>query len=531
MSNTQAETIKNGKAVLGIELGSTRIKAVLIDENHQVLATGSHRWDNQLVSGVWTYALEEVYSGLKKAYTDLNRAVKEQYGQPLTKLAGIGISGMMHGYLPFDENDSLLVPFRTWRNLMTAQAAEELSQAFRFTIPQRWSIAHLYQAILNKEEHVGDVRFITTLAGFVHWQLTGEKAVGLGEASGIFPLDDKGRYDADRMDTFNNLVKEKGLEMDIRSLLPKSLPSGAVAGKLTKIGRDLLDESGQLEIGIPFCPPEGDAATGMVATNAVGPRTGNVSAGTSIFAMVVLDHALKKQMHPEINIVASPDGFPVAMIHSLNCTTDINNWIALLADFLAEMGLPYDRDNLYDVFFDAALKAEKDAGGLVSVGYYSGEHITGFETGLPFLARGIDSKLNLKNLARSLIYSSLATLAIGMEVLKDEEVLIDSIQAHGGLYKAGTAGQAFTAAALNTPVSVMTTASEGGAWGIALLAAFMVYSKEGESLENYLKERVFNDFEVSVLNPEPEDVKGFQKYLERFKKGLEVEKAAIAHLE
>ncbi|MDI9520148.1 MAG: FGGY-family carbohydrate kinase [Bacillota bacterium] len=524
------QTISQGKAVLGIEFGSTRIKAVLIDENNQVLATGSYRWDNQFKDGVWTYDLEEVSQGLKKAYSDLALKVKERYDLPLINLAAIGISGMMHGYLAFDDKDNLLVPFRTWRNLMTAQAAEELSKAFSFTIPQRWSIAHLYQAILNKESHVGDVRFITTLAGYVHWQLTGEKAVGLGEASGMFPLDINGQWDEKRMAVFNRLAAEKGFKPDIKDVLPKCYASGQIAGRLTEQGRDLLDESGQLNPGIPLCPPEGDAATGMVATNAVGPRTGNVSAGTSIFAMVVLDKALKKQMHPEINIIATPDGLPVAMIHSANCTTDINNWVAFLADFQEQMGQKPDMDKLYQVFFESALHGEKDAGGVLTCGYYSGEHITGFETGLPFMARGIDSKLNLQNLSRSLIYSALATLAIGMEVLKEEAVSIDFIQAHGGLYKEGKAGQAFTAAALNTAVSVMETASEGGAWGIALLAAFMVYSKEGERLEAWLNERVFSDIKVSVMKPDPEDVRGFNEYLNRFKKGLLVEQAAITHL-
>ena len=529
MKQSIINQIENGQAVLGIELGSTRIKAVLIGTDHQPIAVGGHQWENKLENGVWTYDLEDALAGVSKAYAQLNAQVKNQYGIAINKLAGIGISAMMHGYLVFDKDGQMLTPFRTWRNTMTAQSSQELSELFHFAIPQRWSIAHLYQAILNGEQHVKDIAFLTTLAGFIHWKLTGRRELGVGDASGVFPLDEHGRYDKQRMQAFEQLISGKSYGWRLEGILPGILFAGEEEGRLTHEGAKLLDDSGQLEAGIPLCPPEGDAGTGMVATNAVAPRTGNVSAGTSIFAMLVLEKPLLK-LHPEIDIVATPAGSPVAMVHCNNCTTQVNDWIGLLADFMNHMGIPPEREKLYDTFFGAALQGEMDAGGLVSCGYYSGEHITGFESGRPFLAQAEDSKLNFANLARGILFSSLATLKIGMKALEEEQVGIDRILGHGGLYKSGTAGQRFTAAALNTPVSVMGTASEGGAWGIALLASYMASKQPGQSLGDYLDSRVFSTMAVSTLQPEPQDVAGFASYLERFKAALHLERAAVTHL-
>jgi sugar (pentulose or hexulose) kinase len=523
------EILSQGRAVLGIELGSTRIKAVLISPDHQPIATGSHRWENKFEDGIWTYSLEEVMAGVRLAYQAMAAAVKEEYGHELTSLAGIGISAMMHGYLVFGAQDELLVPFRTWRNTITSKAAEELSALFNFSIPQRWSIAHLYQAILNGEPHVPQIRFLTTLAGYVHWKLTGSRTLGVGDASGVFPFSDDGGYDQTRIKQFNDLIKDKGFPWTLKELLPDYLSAGGEAGRLTAQDAALLDPSGHLLAGIPLCPPEGDAGTGMVATNAVAPRTGNVSAGTSIFAMIVLEKSLSR-LHPEIDIVTTPEGRPVAMVHCNNCTTDLNAWIGLLQDFMKEMGIEPDRERLYQTFFDVALRGDADAGGVLTCGYYSGEHITGFEDGRPLLVRLPDSKFTYANLARSILFSSLATLKIGMATLEEEQVKIDRILGHGGLYKDGDAGQRFTAAALKTPVSVMDTASEGGAWGIALLAAFMANKKEGESLSAYLSQRVFAHMTVSELAPDPKDVQGFEAYMARFLAGLSVERAAVDSL-
>jgi len=530
MMNKQQQTwIRDGQGCLGIELGSTRIKAVLIGPDHQLLATGSYAWENQLKDGIWTYDLDAVQAGLQGAYQALANQVQADYGLPITRLSGIGVSAMMHGYLAFDKSDRLLVPFRTWRNTMTQEASKELSELFDFSIPQRWSIAHLYQAILNGEDHVRDVARITTLAGYVHFLLSGENVLGQGDASGMFPLTDDGRYDGRRLAAFNAHIKDRQLPWQLEDLLPRLLTAGEEAGRLTASGAALLDPSGHLQPGAPLCPPEGDAGTGMVATNAVRPHTGNVSAGTSIFAMIVLEKHLKKR-YPEIDIVVTPDGKPVAMVHCNNGTTDLNTWIALLSDFMAEMGLQPDREQLYQVFFAAALKGDQDAGGILTCGYHSGEHITGFEAGRPLLVQLPDSTLSLANLARSILFTSLATLAIGMEVLAAEQVRLERILGHGGLYKEGDTGQRFTAAALNTPVSVMETANEGGAWGIALLAAYMANKTPGESLGDYLERRVFATMGMKELQPDPQDAAGFADYLKRYKALLHVERAAVDHL-
>ena len=520
------EAIKRGEAVLGIELGSTRIKAVLLDGEHRPVAAGDYRWENKLDGDIWTYSLQEAMEGVAAAYRAMASAFHQENGIEIRNLAGIGISAMMHGYLPFDGEGRLLAPFRTWRNTITGRASEELSRLFRFAVPQRWSVAHLYQAILDGELHVKDLRFLTTLAGYVHWQLTGTKALGVGDASGMFPLGADGGYDQGMLAQFRELIGQRGYPWDVADLLPEIRRAGEPAGFLTERGARALDANGLLRPGIPFCPPEGDAGTGMGATNAVAPRTGNVSAGTSIFAMIVLEKPLSR-LHPEIDIVATPEGSPVAMVHCNNCTTDLNAWVALFEDFCARTDLEISREALYAAFFDAAETAEADAGGLTGYGYFSGEHITGFEEGRPLLVYPPQARLSFPNLARSILFSSLATLSIGMEVLREEQVKIDRILGHGGLYKGGTAGQRFTAAALSTPVSVMETAGEGGAWGAGLLAAYMAWKPQGESLSGYLQRAVFDRMSGSRLDPDPRDVEGFLVYVKRFRAGLPVQRAAV----
>ncbi|MGI6695161.1 MAG: xylulokinase [Christensenellales bacterium] len=523
-----AQLIEAGQAFLGIELGSTRIKAVLIDTSHQVLATGNYDWENQLVDGVWTYPLDLAWEGVSSAYLALKRQVKDGYGVTITRLGAMGFSAMMHGYLPFDEKDQLLAPFRTWRNTMTLEAAETLTEAFSCNIPQRWSVAHLYQAALNQEPHVKDVRFITTLAGYIHWQLTGQKVLGVGDASGMFPIDAGAMdYDSAMLNTFQTLVAGKNFPWRLADLLPKVLRAGEDAGTLTPEGARRLDPEGDLLPGIPLCPPEGDAGTGMTATGAVAAGTGNVSAGTSIFAMVVLDHSLSRY-YPEIDMVTTPAGDPVAMVHCNNCTTDLNAWVDLFDQFAAEAGLSLAKGQIFEAFFGAALKSAPDAGGVTSIGYHSGEHITGFATGQPLLLYPVDDAFSFPNLARAILFFTLGTLKIGMEILEKEQVAISRILGHGGLYKTGDAGQRFTAAALSAPVSVMATAGEGGAWGIAILAAYLM-QHQGLSLGAYLDEKVFKSLESKTLAPDEKDVRGFAAYMERFKKALQVAQAAITH--
>lgn len=523
------EVIREGQAVLGIELGSTRIKAVLLNPGHSVIASGSHQWENRLEDGVWTYSLEDALAGLRAAYQALAQDVRQQYGLPIRALRAMGVSGMMHGYLAFDQEGRLLTPFRTWRNTITGQAAEELSGLLGFAIPQRWSVAHLYQAILNREEHVPRISFLTTLAGYIHWQLTGRRALGIGDASGMFPLSGEGGYDRERAARFDQRARVHGFHRSLLDLLPECLPAGQVAGTLTQAGALLLDPDGELQPGVPLCPPEGDAGTGMVATNAVAPRTGNISAGTSIFAMIVLEKALSRP-HGGIDIVATPEGLPVAMVHCNNCTTDLNAWVGMLAGFLRCLGQEPDPDALFQAVNRAALRGEEDAGGVLTCGYYSGEHITGFTEGRPFLAQLPGGRLSFENLARSVLFSTLATLHIGMEALKEERVRIDRVMAHGGLYKAGDAGQRFTAAALGTAVSVLATAGEGGAWGIGLLAAYMAGKQDPESLGDWLADRVFSGLPSHELQPHAEDVKGFSRYMDSFRKGLKVEDAMVRNL-
>ena len=520
--------IESGKTSIGIEFGSTRIKAVMIGEDYSPIASGTHDWQNRLEGGIWTYTDEDITLGLQDAYKNLADCVKKEYGVSIRKVAAIGISAMMHGYLAFDEGGNLLAPFRTWRNTITGEAAKALTEAFGFNIPQRWSIAHLYQAVLSGEEHVPDIKFFTTLAGYVHWQLTGEKVLGVGDASGMFPID-PGTHDYDKtmLSKFKELVADKGFAWTLESILPRIVPAGESAGTLTEAGAKLLDPSGELEAGITLCAPEGDAGTGMVATNSIAPRTGNVSAGTSIFAMAVLEKNLSK-VHEEIDIVTTPCGDPVAMVHCNNCTTDLDAWVKMFASALKTFGVDVPKSELYDKLYAAALSAPADCGGLVSCNYFSGEHVTGFTEGRPMLIRTPEAQFDVSTLMRSLIYSCMATLKIGMDILLGEEkVELDKLLAHGGLFKAPVVGQRFLASALGVPVAVMSSAGEGGAWGIALLAAFTARENKAQSLADFLDEQVFSRFESSVMQPDADDSKGFAAYTERFKAGLAAQRAAV----
>ena len=522
------EMISAGQAVLGIELGSTRIKAVLIDVDKSPVASGSYDWENQYVDHIWTYDIDEVWKGLQGSYQDLVKNVREEYGVTITNLAAAGVSAMMHGYLAFDENDELLVPFRTWRNTITGEASEKLSELFAYHIPQRWSIAHLYQAILNGEEHVSKVRFFTTLAGYIHWQLTGQKVIGSGDAAGMFPINIEAKdYDSRMLDQFDELVADKGFPWKIRELLPKVLLAGEDAGSLTAEGAKLLDPSGNLAAGIPMCPPEGDAGTGMTATNSVAVRTGNVSAGTSVFAMAVLEKDLTKP-YEEIDLVTTPAGDLVAMVHCNNCTSDLNAWVGLFKEFAESFGIDVDMNKLFGTLYNKALEGDADCGGLLAYNYFSGEHITGFDEGRPLFVRSPESKFNLANFMRVNLYTSLGALKTGMDILlKKEDVKLDRMMGHGGLFKTKGVGQRILAGAIDTPVYVMETAGEGGAWGIALLADYLVRKEEGESLTDYLNNKVFHDAEGSGMDPVPEDVEGYEKFMERYTKGLAIERAAV----
>lgn len=520
--------IESGKAVLGIEFGSTRIKAVLIDETHAPIASGAHDWENQLLNGVWTYSLDAIWGGLQDCYAKLRADVKEKYGIELTKLAAIGISGMMHGYLAFDKDGKLLVPFRTWRNTITGEAAAELTKELNFNIPQRWSIAHLYQAVLNQEEHIVKIDFFTTLAGYIHWQLTGEKVMGVGEASGMFPIDSATRnYDAKMMAKFNALPKVEALPWTLEAIIPKVLVAGENAGTLTEEGAKLLDVSGHLEAGIPLAPPEGDAGTGMTATNSVAVRTGNVSAGTSVFAMVVLEEALKK-VHEELDLVTTPVGDTVAMVHCNNCTSDLNAWVSLFKEFSDMFGMNLDMNDIYGKLYNNAMTGEKDCGGLVAFNTLSGEPVIGLNEGRPLFVRKPDAKMNLANFMRTHLYASLATLKIGCDILfKEEKVKVDTIYGHGGLFKTKGVGQSVLAAAMNAPVAVMETAGEGGPWGMAILASYMVNKGQEESFADFLNNKVFAGETGTVMEPDAADVAGFDAYIEEYKACIAAQSAAI----
>ena len=522
-------TIETGKAVLGIELGSTRIKAVLIDQENNPIAQGSYSWVNQLIDGLWTYSLEAVWNGLQNCYADLRANVKEQYGTEIESLAAMGISAMMHGYMAFNKQGEILAPFRTWRNTNTGQAAAALSELFVYNIPLRWSISHLYQAILNNEEHVGDIDYLTTLAGYVHWQLTGEKVLGIGDASGMLPIDPTTKdYSVAMVNKFNKLIAPKGFSWRLEDILPKVLLAGENAGVLTSEGAKRLDSSGHLKAGIPVCPPEGDAGTGMVATNAVKQRTGNVSAGTSSFSMIVLEKELSKP-YEMIDMVTTPDGSPVAMVHCNNCTSDLNAWVNLFKEYQELLGIPVDMNEIYGKLYNNALTGDADCGGLISYNYISGEPVTGLVEGRPLFVRSANDKFTLANFMRAHLYASVGVLKIGNDILfKEEKIKVDRITGHGGLFKTKGVGQRILAAALNSPISVMETAGEGGAWGIALLASYLV-NKGAQTLPDFLNEHVFANNTGIEIAPTVEEVKGFNEYINSYKAGLPIEEAATKY--
>ena len=521
-------TIEAGKAILGIELGSTRIKAVLIDQENKPIAQGSHTWENQLVDGLWTYSVEAVWYGLQDCYADLRANVKSLYDTEIETLAAIGVSAMMHGYMAFNEKEEILVPFRTWRNTNTGQAAAALSELFVYNIPLRWSISHLYQAILDNEEHVPSINYLTTLAGFVHWQITGQKVLGIGDASGMLPIDPITKnYSSEMVDKFDRLIAPKGYDWRLRDILPKVLSAGENAGFLTPEGASRLDVSGHLKAGIPVCPPEGDAGTGMVATNAVKQRTGNVSAGTSSFSMIVLEKELSKP-YEMIDMVTTPDGSLVAMVHCNNCTSDLNAWIKIFKEYQELMGIPVDMDEIYGKLYNHALTGNADCGGLISYNYISGEPITGLADGRPLFVRSANDKFNLANFMRTHLYASVGVLKIGNDILFNEEkIRVDRITGHGGLFKTKGVGQRILAAAINSPISVMETAGEGGAWGIALLASYLANNGNDQSLADFLDKHVFTGNAGIEISPTAEDVSGFNTYIESYKAGLPIEEAAV----
>ncbi len=524
------EAILSGKACLGIEMGSTRIKAVLTGPDHAPIASGEFGWENRYEGGYWTYHMEDVWAGLQAAYADLAANVERTFGVKLTTMAAMGFSAMMHGYLPLDREDRLLAAFRTWRNTTTGPAAAALTERFRFNIPQRWSVAHLYQAMLNKEDHVKDIAFLTTLAGYVHYRLTGKKVLGVGDASGMFPIDSATcDYDQALVESFDALAAEQGYPWRLRDILPQVLSAGEDAGTLTAEGARLLDPTGTLQPGIPLCPPEGDAGTGMAATNAVAERTGNVSAGTSVFAMIVLERPLTK-VYPEIDMVTTPTGKPVAMVHCNNCTNEINAWANVFTGFLEAMDLPVDKNKLFTAMFRTALSGAPDAGGLVLYNYLSGEPVAGVDAGRPLLMRSPEAHLDFANFMRAQLYSALATLKLGMDILAGEHVVVDRLLGHGGFFKTPVAGQRIMAAAAGAPVSVMETAGEGGPWGMALLASYRAWRKTGQSLEDYLDAQVFAGQSADTVQPEAEDIAGFTAFMQRYVPGLAVERAAIEAL-
>ena len=525
---TAKQVIESGKAILGIEFGSTRIKAVLIDQENKPIAQGSHEWENQLVDGLWTYSTEAIWYGLQDCYAELRKDVRAQYDCEIETLAAIGFSAMMHGYMAFNEKQEILVPFRTWRNTNTAKAAAKLSELFNYNIPLRWSISHLYEAILDNEEHVADIKYLTTLAGYVHWQVTGQFVLGVGDASGMIPVDPTTKtYDATMVQKFDELIADKSFRWKLLDILPKSLNAGENAGFLSPVGAQRLDVSGHLKAGIPVCPPEGDAGTGMVAINAVKQRTGNVSAGTSSFSMIVLEKELSKP-YEMIDMVTTPDGSLVAMVHCNNCTSDLNAWVNLFKEYQQLLGVPVDMNEVFGKLYNNALNGDPDCGGLISYNYISGEPVTGLAEGRPLFVRSANDRFNLANFMRAHLYASVGVLKIGNDILfKQEQVKVDRITGHGGLFKTKGVGQRILAAAINSPISVMETAGEGGAWGIALLAGFAVNNPKRLSLADYLEEVVFAGNTGVEIAPTPEDVAGFEKYIENYKQGLGIEQAAV----
>lgn len=526
--NNAKEAILSSRTALGIEFGSTRIKAVLVDDKNEPIASGSYDWENSYVDGIWTYSLDEIWRGLQGSYQAMALDVKEKYGVELESVGALGISAMMHGYMPFNKEGELMVPFRTWRNNITGEASEKLMDLFQYNIPQRWSIAHLYQAILNKEEHVKDIDYITTLEAYVHWKLTGRRVLGIGDAAGMFPIDIAAKdYNEEMVQKFNDLIALEGLSWKLRDIMPKALVAGEDAGMLTEEGAKLLDVSGKLKAGIPMCPPEGDAGTGMVATNSVKQRTGNVSAGTSVFAMIVLEKELSKP-YKEIDMVTTPAGDLVAMAHSNNCTSDLNAWVSVFKEFAEAMGMEVDMNKLFGTLYNKALEGDEDCGGLLSYCYFSGEHMTGFEEGRPLFVRSPESRFTLANFMRNNLYTCLGAMRVGLNILLEKEnVKIDKLLGHGGLFKTEGVGQQILADAVNAPVSVMSTAGEGGAWGIALLASYLINKEEGETLEHFLDEKVFAGNEGSTLAPNPKGVAGYNAFMERYMKGISIERAAV----
>src|SRR3954470_7725173 len=521
--------IAGGRTALGIELGSTRIKAVLIGPDHAPLAVGSSDWENQFVDRRWTYSLDAVWTGAQQSFAALAEDVRQRHGVDLSTVGALGVSAMMHGYLAFDADGELLAPFRTWRNTNTGRAAERLSAEFGHNIPHRWSVAHLYQAILDREEHVGRLDHLTTLAGYVHWQLTGEKVLGIGDASGMFPIDNAtGGYDTTMLTRFDQLAAEAGADLTLAELLPAIALAGRPAGALTDAGARLLDPDGRLQSGVPLCPPEGDAGTGMVATNSVAPRTGNVSAGTSIFAMVVLEHELSRR-HRELDLVTTPAGDLVAMVHCNNGASELNAWVGLFTEFAQLLGSSADSATIFKTLFTAALSGAPNCDGMVAFNYLAGEPITDLEEGRPLFLRSPDGRFDLATFMRTHLFASLATLRIGMDVLqKDEAVPLDNMFAHGGLFKTPGVGQRLLAAAIDTPVTVGDVAAEGGAWGIAVLAAFAALP-DGRSLTDFLADDVFATATLETIDPDPADVAGFNDFMQRYIAALPVQLAATQH--
>ena len=522
------EIIAEGRTALGIELGSTRIKGVLTDFDGNVLAVGFHDWENSLVDGIWTYSLEEIETGLRHCYSSLREDVAAKYDIQLAAVGAIGISAMMHGYIALDKDGNFLTPFQTWRNSNTQAAADKLTEVFDFNIPLRWTGAHLYQCVLDDEPHLKDTVFVTTLASYIHWRLTGRKVIGIGDAAGIFPIDSEALdYDQKKVELFDGLIADKGYPWKLRDVLPEVLVAGQEAGVLTKEGAAFLDESGTLKEGIPMCPPEGDAGTGMVATNSVALRTGNISAGTSTFAMIVLEKPLSK-LYREIDMVTTPSGFAVAMSHANNGTSDLNAWVNLFKEFSELMGYKADMGELFGKLYTNSLKGDPDCGGLLAYGYLSGEGVTHINEGRPLFARTPDAKFTLANFMRSHLYTSLGAVKLGLDILlKDEGVKVDRIMGHGGFFKTPGVGQRYLAAAVNAPVTCMETASEGGPWGMALLAAYMIDGKKDGTLEEYLEKRIFSSQAGTTIEPDPAEVEGFEVFTQHYKDGLAAEIAAV----
>lgn len=525
------ELIIEGKTALGIELGSTRIKGVLIDYQGNVLAVGIHDWENSFIDNIWTYSLEEIHVGVRDCYSSLRKVVEDTYGVTLKKIGSIGVSAMMHGYMALDKDGKQIAPFQTWRNTNTQQAADELTELFNFNIPLRWTVAHLYQRILDGEKHVENLDYVSTLSGYIHWKLTGERVIGVGDAAGMFPIDsDTIDYDAGMKEKFDNLIKPYGNSWKLEDIFPKVLAAGENAGYLTEEGAAFLDETGNLEAGIMMCPPEGDAGTGMTATNSVAPRTGNVSAGTSTFAMIVLEKQLSK-VYREIDMVTTPTGFPCAMSHANNGTSDLNAWIGIFGEFAKLMGMDASTGDLFQKLYTKSLEGDPDCGGLLAYGYYSGENITMLNEGRLAFLRTAESKFNLANFMKVNLYTSLGAVKMGLDILMDDEkVKVEKIMGHGGFFKTKGVGQRYLAAAVGAPVTVMDTASEGGAWGIALLAAYLADKKDGEKLEDFLDNRIFKELSGETIEPTKEEIDGFNVFMDHYKAGLEIEKSAIEHM-